>query len=146
MRKGFTLIELLVVIAIIGILSTTVLVSLGGARSKAKDAKRQSDIAQIHLAMELDYSDDEKYSQYTPAPAEWQTAKIPKDIGKYLDAVPKDPSGVSYAWLDNSPTATTGFNSQHYCVLASLETGGFFAGSEQGTKKLDVAPSVYPCW
>ncbi len=144
MKKGFTLIELLVVIAIIGILSTTVLVSLGGARSKAKDAKRQLDLVQIHLAMELDYSDDEKYSQYTPV--EWQTAKIPKDTGKYFDAVPKDPSGVSYSWLDNSSTATTGFNSQHYCVLASLETGGFFAGSERGTKKLDVAPGAYPCW
>ena len=153
-ERGFTLVELLVVIAIIGILSTTILVSLGGARAKAKDAKRQSDIRQMSLAMELDYSDDEKYSQYTTA--QWENnSQIPKNTGRYLDTV-LDPAEIAYGWLDNSATSTLECNSQVYCVYAELAEGGYFAGSPKGTKKLYYDPSdntvsrpkagKCPCW
>jgi len=145
-HRGFTLIELLVVIAIIGILSSTILVSLGGARQKARDAKRQADLSQLVLAMELDYSDDEKYSQYTPE--EWATAgtKIPKDIGTYLDPVSRDPSGPAYAWINNAIGATTGCGDQQYCVYADLEEAGYFAASPKGARKLPAAPTACPCW
>ncbi|MFH1077879.1 MAG: prepilin-type N-terminal cleavage/methylation domain-containing protein [Patescibacteria group bacterium] len=52
-RKGFTLIELLVVIAIIGLLATIGMVAFGGARSKARDAKRLADMKTIATALEM---------------------------------------------------------------------------------------------
>jgi prepilin-type N-terminal cleavage/methylation domain-containing protein len=60
-QKGFTLIELLVVIAIIGLLASVVLLALGTARSKARDAKRLSDLRQIGTAMDLYYSSCNSY-------------------------------------------------------------------------------------
>ena len=60
-NKGFTLIELLVVIAIIGILASIVLVSLGSARTRAKDARITADMNQIRTIGEMMYSGDLNY-------------------------------------------------------------------------------------
>lgn len=46
-RNGFTLIELLIVIAIIGILSSTVLASLNGARVKARVLATQQTLSSV---------------------------------------------------------------------------------------------------
>lgn len=54
-RNGFTLIELLVVISIIGLLSTIAITSLNGARAKARDARRISNLDQISLALKQYY-------------------------------------------------------------------------------------------
>ncbi len=142
-NRGFTLIELLVVIAIIGILSTMVMVSLTDIRKKARNARRESDIRQIVLAMELDYSQDEKYSRTETMPL-----KIPTDTGKYIDPVPKDPLGNDYKWRDNSLGSATSCDDQSYCVWAELELEqGYFAGSPKGTRKLDELPvETKCCW
>ncbi|MCA9365262.1 prepilin-type N-terminal cleavage/methylation domain-containing protein [Candidatus Kaiserbacteria bacterium] len=52
-KGGFTLIELLVTVAIIGILSSIVYGSFGGARAQARDDIRRSDLKELQLAVEL---------------------------------------------------------------------------------------------
>jgi len=60
---GFTLIELLVVVAIIGLLSSIILSSLNSVRTKARDARRITDLNEIRKAVEFFYNDYGKYPQ-----------------------------------------------------------------------------------
>ncbi len=53
LKRGFTLIELLVVIAIIGLLASTVLASLSGARETARDTTRLSQARELTKALEI---------------------------------------------------------------------------------------------
>ena len=141
LSKGFTLIELLVVIAIIGLLASIVLVSLGPARQKARDARRQSDLRQINIAMEMCYSDStcggapERYLS-TTAGGDTVTA-----IGTYLSVMPKDPTDVSpheYTWTANvSPF-------QYYCVYTKLqaEADTYICASNKGTLTKTLAAYI----
>lgn len=120
-KRGFTLVELLVVIAIIGLLSSIVLVSLGPARQKARDARRESDIRQISLAMELCYDDvncvgANRYPAIT-AGANTITRIDPTDGTPLYLTVPCDPSGctVGYNWAANASPY------QYYCAYVKLE-------------------------
>lgn len=58
---GFTLVELLVTIGIIGILATVTVVSIGNARTKARDAKRVSEVKAIQTALALYQNEKMKF-------------------------------------------------------------------------------------
>ena len=86
--QGFTLIELLVVIAIIGLLSTLSVVSLNNARSRARDARRVSDIKQMQTALELYYNDVGTYPGGDPI----ASTTIANGSSVYMKTVPTPPT------------------------------------------------------
>ncbi len=93
-QKGFTLVELLVVIAIIGILATLLLLQLGVARQRARDAKRIVDISQVRTAVELYFDDNGQYPQVATFVA--LGALI---VPKYMTQLPVDPlNNGNYAY------------------------------------------------
>jgi len=131
--RGFTLIELLVVIAIIGILSSIVLVSMGGARKSARDATRKADMRQLIAAQEMYYGSNDAY--YTNSGATWPTA-----ISTYMPKTPVDPGSNTYVWVNNTSDA------QKFCAYATLENGGYYTASNAGNFACsDTAPTLADC-
>ncbi len=100
--RGFTLIELLVVISIIGILSTVVLSSLGTARTKARDARRTSDMQAIQVSLEL-YADSSGGAYPTTA------AGLASLSPTYMPVVPSDPLTANGAYK-YAACGTTGYH------------------------------------
>lgn len=94
-NKGFTLIELLVVIAIIGLLASVVLVSLNKARAKARDARRQSDLDSIKVALELYYDNHNSYPTggFDTCSGVW-SGTFAADLAPYMSKVPVDPLNI----------------------------------------------------
>lgn len=113
---GFTLIELLVVIAIIGMLATTVMVSLGAARAKGRDAKRIADLANIRTALEIFY---DSTGGLPEAIYEGEGNTTPTDLQPYITKVPLDPDGTTYKYTSYKRSSTA--KATAYLLGAVLE-------------------------
>ncbi|MFA6554631.1 MAG: type II secretion system protein [Candidatus Paceibacterota bacterium] len=105
-NKGFTLVELMVVIAIIAILTGVIIVSVSGARGKARDGKRVSDISQIQLALEQYFDRCRVYPATLALTATHTNCPVGVTLATFIAVIPKDPvsaSNYDYA-VDNATT------------------------------------------
>ncbi len=104
---GYTLIELLVVIAIIGILGGIIATALFGARAKALDARRKTEISSIGRILKLNcYVPDAGVGDYDLAPI---LSELRTKNPQYANQIPelKDPSSGTaseskYRYIVNS--------------------------------------------
>lgn len=153
-KKGFTLIELLVVIAVIGMLASIVLVALGPARARARDAKRVSDIRQISTAMDLCYGDTScntvNDSTYLAIAVDANRRLTTTAVGTYMPTLPTEPGGGSAtcttaaSTVESAAGAYCGYTSAagaEFCVYARLSDGRVFAASEKGSQYMVAVPA-----
>ena len=113
-RAGFSLIELMVVIAIISILANFAILQTGKILSKARDARRLTDIYNIQIALKQYLVDNGTYPlDWTLGPRcggpqpnnAWCTSNdaswdnLAARLAPYLPKLPKDPyANISGGW------------------------------------------------
>jgi prepilin-type N-terminal cleavage/methylation domain-containing protein len=156
-KRGFTFIELLVVIAIIGILTAIVTSNFATSKSKARDAKRVSDIAQIQLALEMVFDKCNAYPQGIS-----KTSAIPLDpvsgtfcrklgsnsnyvLGDFISVVPQESPTQLYTYAKNTTAPFV-----DYVLRAKLENDSSALaddadGTILGTDCSDSANGYYYC-
>ncbi|OGG11930.1 hypothetical protein A2Z00_03860 [Candidatus Gottesmanbacteria bacterium RBG_13_45_10] len=111
LKRGFTLIELLVVIAIIAVIVAFALTNFVGARQRAKDIKKKSELQSIKTAIRLYYNDNGAY----PGPTTMAindldgcgTTKVASCINACTGQFAAGPNGCDTVYMKQLPPASS---------------------------------------
>lgn len=141
--RGFTLIELLVVIAIIGLLAGIVLVSLGGTRNQARDARIIAEMGQIRTQAEVLNSNTGSYATLGCDLA--AITGLCEDLSVQAGNVATSTFvfSVNGAVEYCAEVPLTGTN-RWYCVDNTFVSAQF-AGAAGSTCGLLASPDIYKC-
>ena len=125
-NKGFTLIEMLVVITIIGILAGMILVVLGTARGKAKDARIIQEMAQIRNAAAMYYnSHNYSYDLFGCGDTESKMDLICADMGGQGGIKPSDETTPDYG-------VDVFADDLAFCAAVKLNLGAYWCVDSKG--------------
>lgn len=131
--SGFTLVELLIVIAILGVLAGLILANMSGARERARDAQRKSDLKQLQTALRMYYNDYQRNPTYYVQSGVYKIQHNGTDgslisydwgvefaIGSntYMAKLPRDPLSTG---IYNYNYWRNGSDTDIYCAWANLE-------------------------
>ena len=104
-NKGFTIVELLIVIVVIGILALLVITTYSGIQAKARNSKRQTDLASIQTHLEAFYNEN----GYYPNRDDMNTASFITGQMKGLDPTalvdPSNPNQATTTPFVSAPVA-----------------------------------------
>jgi general secretion pathway protein G len=90
-QKGFTLLEMLITVSIIGILAAITSANLGGARTRARDTERVTEVSQIALAVEHYYNACRQYPAMLALTANNGTCPVGVTLDSFITSIPTDP-------------------------------------------------------
>ena len=134
-NQGFTIVELLIVIVVIGILALLVITTYSGIQAKARNSKRQTDIASLQTQLEAFFSQNGYYPSLTDMNSgTWLTANM-KSLDQNALIDPSNPTqsktlvatpaakSYAYAVSDSSGNSceATDTNCAQYTLTATYE-------------------------
>ena len=121
-KTGFTLLEVLLVISTVGLLSSAVFVGVSRQIKKSHDAKRKTDVHELQVALELYFTNNQRYPDQLIFNGQPLTSADGQTI--YLNSVPRDPKNVNpslYVYNATPSGQASGYDICAYKLEAVIE-------------------------